>query len=654
MNITIQQKAYETLDFTTIKKQCSEFAATEVAKQEIEQLVPILNEDELKKQLRDTTQARQMLDSVGMPPIPTMEQIEEYVERSVRGELLSAEQFEQVKSFLTSVRRLKEYLIRGQQSGIGIAFYSENLNPLTEVEEELARSIRGGRVDDFASPTLRDVRKELILKEEKIKMKAEAIMKANKSFMAENFVVRRNGRVCIPIKKDYKGKIPGSVVDKSSTGATLFLEPAAIGELREEYDLLKIEEECEERRILYVLLELIAGNEAVFRENIRMIGRLDYMFAKGKLSAAMKAVEPKINTNRIISICQGRHPLIPQEASVPLEFELGKEYRGIIVTGPNTGGKTVSMKTVGLFCLMAQSGLHVPCASADLCMNSQVLCDIGDGQNISDNLSTFSSHIRNVIDILETVNDESLILLDELGSGTDPAEGMGIAIAVLEELRKSGALFFTTTHYPEVKTYAATQEGVVNASMAFDRENLKPLYRLDIGVSGESCALYIAKRLGLPERVLHAAKEVIEDQTTQKSGETKNLKIPGEQHRQDNRAASSREKHQGPHIQKKKQPQQAQLLREKKFSRGDSVMVYPERVIGIVVKPEDNQGNVLVQIKKEKKQINQKRLKLRVAATELYPEDYDFSIVFDSVAVRKARHQMGRHFVEGLEIETEE
>lgn len=640
MNTTIQSKAYEILEFTKIKEQLKELAATEAAKLQIENLEPMLKEVDLKKEQRDTSEARNMLDMIGLPPIPAMEHIEEYVERAVRGELLTAEQFEQVKTFLTSVRRLKDYLKRGQQSEIGIAYYSENLNPLPELEEELSRSIRGGRVDDYASNALRDIRKDLVIKEEKIKSKADAIMKANKSAMAENFIVMRSGRVCLPVKRDEKSKVPGSVVDKSSTGATLFIEPTAIGELREEFELLKIEEDCEERKILYQLLELVASNEADFRENIRMIGRLDFMFAKGKLSAKMKAIEPQINTERIISIHQGRHPVLEEQSCVPLDFAIGSKYRGIIVTGPNTGGKTVAIKTVGLFSLMAQSGLHVPCESANLCMNSQVLCDIGDGQNISDNLSTFSSHIRNVIAILETVNEESLILLDELGSGTDPVEGMGIAIAVLEELRMSGALFFTTTHYSEVKTYATKQEGIINASMAFDRENLKPLYRLDIGISGDSCALYIAKRLGLPERVLSMAKAVVEAQ--------------GLPNKEVTMVDQHKRKHNGPQVQKKKQLQSSQLLRTDRFTRGDSVTVYPEKVIGIVVKPEDAQGNVLVQIKKEKRLINQTRLKLKVAAAELYPEDYDFSIVFESVENRKARHQMGKHHIEGMEIRLDE
>uniref|UniRef100_UPI000AB248F7 MutS-related protein n=1 Tax=Clostridium sp. NkU-1 TaxID=1095009 RepID=UPI000AB248F7 len=246
-------------------------------------------------------------------------------------------------------------------------------------------------------------------------------------------------------------------------------------------------------------LEILEGNK-------RLLEKLDFLFAKGSLSASMDGIRPDINTDRIIKIVNGRHPFMNPETVVPLTFELGKKERGIVITGPNTGGKTVSIKTVGLFSLMAQCGLHLPCGEAELCMNSQVLCDIGDGQNITENLSTFSAHITNVMKILKAAGPESLVILDELGSGTDPAEGMGIAIAILEELRSNGCLFLATTHYPEVKTYAKEAEGITNARMAFDKETLRPLYRMEIGEAGESCALYIAKRLGMPEAMIRRAR----------------------------------------------------------------------------------------------------------------------------------------------------
>ncbi|MCR4625769.1 MAG: DNA mismatch repair protein MutS, partial [Lachnospiraceae bacterium] len=318
--------------------------------------------------------------------------------------------------------------------------------------------------------------------------------------------------------------------------------------------------------------------------------------------------------------------------------DLSGKIRGIVITGPNTGGKTVSIKTVMINSYMAQCGLHVPCREADICMNSNYLSDIGDGQNLSENLSTFSAHIKNVLEILQKVNKESFVIMDELGSGTDPAEGMGIATAILEELRKSGANFLVTTHYPEIKEYAAKHENIINARMTFDRETLMPTYRMVIGEAGESCAFYIADRLGMPEKMLKVAVEAAYGKAALKEynfrskkelGKTENRKLQKDVRKQDT----------------------PKLTRE--FRIGDSVMVYPDKKIGIVCEPENDKGVLRVQIAGRKIWINHKRIKIHVKAEELYPEDYDFSIIFDSVENRKIRHDMERKFTEEI-IETDE
>lgn len=637
-------KTYETLGYTNILKQMSEFANSRQAKGMILEMKPFLAESELRKQLRDTTQARKMLDLAGIPPIPSMDGVEELIIKAVKGDMLFPEELEKIGSFLAAVRRLGDYLRKGVEQQIGIAFYRENLTPMEDLEEVIGNAIRNGRIDDYASGALRDIRRELVMLEEKIKAKAESLMKSQKNCMAENFIVTRNGRICLPVKKEYKGKVQGTVVDRSATGSTLFIEPEQVGRLKEEYDLAKLAEDSEERRILYEITGMAADREEIFSENIKTVIKLDFIFAKGRMSLEMNGVEPVINTDRRIRISKGRHPMIRKEECVPLDFAIGETNRGVIITGPNTGGKTVAIKTVGLLSLMAGSGLHVPCESADICMNSQVLCDIGDGQNIEDNLSTFSAHVTRILEILKRVNRESLIILDELGSGTDPAEGMGIAIAILEQLRMSRCLFLVTTHYPEVKLYAEKHEEIINARMAFDRENLKPLYRLEIGETGESCALYIAKRLGMPDDMIaEAAKAAYGAQA----------ELLTDQNLPEFTGRSRLEKVKVPGIRKmevKTDPVQRPGL----FRRGDSVEILPDRKIGIVVKEEDAQGNVLVQIRKEKQLYNHKRLKLKVKASELYPEDYDFSIIFDTVENRKARHKMGKGHQEGLVITVEE
>lgn len=632
-------KSLEQLGYYEITQKLAECALTRKVKEQICEMEPMMSETALRKSQEQTTQARAMLELAGTPPLPSMEHVEEYLERAVRGEMLLAEHLEHLGLFLNAVRRLKGYLKKGVESQIGIAYYEENLNLPPELGDEIERCIRGKRVDDYASPYLRDVRRRIAAAEEKMAEKAEQALRGNKAFLSDSFVVTRNGRLCIPVRREYRGRVKGAVVDKSSTGNTLFMEPESVSGLREELEISRLEEDSEVRRILYTLTNTAAESEHLLMEDIRVIEKLDFIFAKGKLSLQMKAVEPRINLDGFIRIQKARHPMLEAKACIPLDFEIGREIRGVIITGPNTGGKTVAIKTVALMCAMACSGLHVPCEEADIAMRNQILCDIGDGQNIADNLSTFSAHIKNVLEILKRAGRESLVVLDELGSGTDPAEGMGIAAAILDELRKSQALFLVTTHYPEIKEYANRCPEVQNARMEFDRESLRPLYSLRVGEAGESCALYIAKQLGFPSGMLKtAAREAYGEKSKEVVA---SLKIEtGEQKLKKVSAPCIRRAAKGVETLEIKQ----------RFGRGDSVTVLPEKEIGIVVNPADERGNVLVQVKGEKLSVNQKRLKLKVLASQLYPEDYDFSIIFDTVENRKARHKMGKQHQEGLEI----
>lgn len=632
----------EMTGYYNIIEQLQEYTLCAQAKEMAAHLEPLLSERELRKQLRDTSQARKMLDCLGTPPLFRMERIEEYLEKAAIGELLLPEQIEQVGGFLISVKRLKAYLERGRDMQIGLAFYSDNLTETEELAQEIIGAVRGGRIEDGASVLLRDIRRQLQLLEEKISEKAERSLRTNKAFVSDSFVVKRNGRICIPVKKEFKSKIQGTVVDKSATGATFFIEPQVVAQLREEYELYQMEEDNEERKIVYTLMSHIVDVQPALQENIRTAAVLDYIFAKGKLSEQMQAVEPSINLERRICLQEARHPMLDRENCVPLNLTMGGTKRGVIITGPNTGGKTVAIKTVALLGAMACAGLHIPCKAADIAMNNQILCDIGDGQNMKDNLSTFSAHISNVLDILQKTSKESLIILDELGSGTDPAEGMGIAIAILEQLRRSGALFLVTTHYPEVKEYAGRHPELIKAGMAFDKETLQPLYRLETGKTGESCALYIAKRLGIPDSMLKiAAREAYGADAGEAVIEELGL----------GSSEASYKKERVPGIQKQECIKK-EAVHGAEYVRGDSVIITPEQSIGIVVKPVDRNGNVLVQVKKEKHLINHKRLRLKVAASRLYPEDYDFSIIFDTVENRKARHQMGKKHQEGLVVET--
>ena len=625
------------IEFDKIKEIWAQLAVTGAAKEEIANTSVILDEAELNVKLRETTNSRGMMEKLGNPPLQDVTEVRKILTEAGKGVCLTPYQLERVEKVLVAVERLKYYLARGRQYENPLAYYDENLDGLNDLRENICRQIRCEEVDDHASNVLYDVRTRIIHAEENIKQKAEQVIRNNKDCMADTFYTLRNGRVCVPVKKEYRYRIDGTVLDKSATGNTVFIEPAALGKYYEELQLLRVEEENEVYRILYTLSALVSDAIPAMEENMRMMEKLDFIFSKGKLSIDLDCVEPKINLERRIVLKEARHPLMDRNINVPLDFELGfckkdgEQIRGIIITGPNTGGKTVSIKTVMINAYMAQCGLHVPCGEADICMNSGYLCDIGDGQNISENLSTFSAHIENVLEILRKVNGESLVIMDELGSGTDPTEGMGIATAILEELRKSGANFLVTTHYPEIKEYAARQRGIINARMTFDRGTLMPTYKMVIGEAGESCAFYIADRLGMPESMLKIAVEAAYGREALKTYSFgKNADISKSENRK---------------VQRYKKPTNNPKL-SPQFSIGDSVMVYPDKKIGIVCEPENDKGVLRVQIAGRKIWINQKRVKLHVKAEELYPEDYDFSIIFDSVENRKKRHDIERKYTD--------
>lgn len=620
------------IEFNEIKKLWAMQATTESAKEIIENISFYLEESELRKQLRDTTDARQLIEKLGMPPLQNVSEIKDIIAISEKGDCLTPYQLERVQGVLIIIERLKSYLSRGKAFQNPIAYYDENLDEQPDLREIIEMQIRSGMVDDHASKNLFEVRTKIAGCEDEMKTKAEQVIRSNKEYMADTFYTLRNGRVCVPVKKEYKFKISGSVIDKSATGSTLFIEPLGVAKYFEELSLLRVEEENEVYQILYTLTAMVAEAAPMLAEDMRLIEKLDFMFSKGKLSLELDCVEPMINLDRRIELKGARHPLMDKKINVPLDFTLGDEYRGVAITGPNTGGKTVAIKTVMLNCLMAQCGLHVTSKSANVCMNSGYLCDIGDGQNLQENLSTFSAHIKNVLLVLSEINKDSFVIMDELGSGTDPAEGMGIAIAILEELRKSGANFLITTHYPEVKDYAKNTEGIINARMAFDRETLSPTYRMIIGEAGESCAFYIADRLGMPKEMLECAVKAAYGEKAVKDYTFNNDNI---------------EKAHSGKISKLKKPKNKADFTSK-YDLGDSVMVLPDRKIGIVCEPMNEKGVLRVQIADRKIWINHKRVKLHVKADQLYPEDYDFSIVFDSVEQRKLRHDMGRKYTDDV------
>lgn len=433
------------------------------------------------------------------------------------------------------------------------------------------------------------------------------------------------------------------MIDTSASGSTIFIEPEEVATGQEQLNWVVMEEEQEIEKVLMYLTGLVESHESEIRLAMETMIHYDFLFAKAKYSRFIEGVSVGINEDHHIHLINAKHPLLGDHA-VPLNLELGNGCHSLVITGPNTGGKTVTIKTVGLLTLMFQSGLHLPVDSgSQMSIFHKVLVDIGDGQSIEQNLSTFSSRIVNIVEILKEANDRTLVLLDELGSGTDPGEGMGLATAILEQLYLKGCTLFATTHYSEIKEFAYQHEGFINGSMEFDLDTLMPTYRLIIGRGGDSQAFAIALKLGLHPKIIEKAHFITYKETKEyiRSDLDSRSKVE-----QDKQIIVNRHQNRTKKI---KETTNVQM-----FLMGDNVQISPSNDIGIVYKGPDAKGNYIVQMKGVKEEINHKRLQLYISREELYPEDYDFDIIFDTVENRKKKKLMGKRHIEGLSIEHQE
>lgn len=446
----------------------------------------------------------------------------------------------------------------------------------------------------------------------------------------------------LPVKKEYRKRVPGTVLDESASGQTVFIEPSEVAGLQYELSALRSEEAREESQILAQLTGVAESYAYELNVNLETVGHYDFLFAKAKWGLAIGGTAPKLNDDLVIDIREGRHPLL-SGSPVPLNVTIGGDYRALLVTGPNTGGKTVSLKTVGLLTLMAQSGLLIPAAEgSSIAVFRSIEVDIGDDQSLDASLSTFSSHLRNVIDILRHAGNKTLVLLDELATGTDPGEGVGLSIAVLEELYRRGATLMATTHFNEIKEYARVTPGFRNARMAFDEETLRPLYRLDMGEAGNSYAFVIAAKLGIPQQIIDRARIItgsLRDGPKQAAG------IPA--------AQLEESRHTQPQRARAKHPADQQPVVRPDWEVGDVVFIPHLKRTGVLYRLPDERGNVTVQVQKEKLVMNHKRVRRYIERKELYPgEDYDMDIVFDTWDNRRKRKLMSKRHVEGLAIES--
>lgn len=504
------EKTLQTLEFNKIREMLASCAYTEGAKEMALSLLPSSDPDEVLRRGRRTTDARRLIEYKGVPPFGGVRNIVDSCERADKGATLSTGELLAVANVLRTSRALLDYIHTNTAIDTCLDVVFDRLIPNRPLEDKISRSIISEEmIADEASRELGDIRRRIRIESNRIKETLQKYISGGSyaKYLRENIVTMKNGRYVVPVKAECKNEIKGMIHDTSATGSTIFIEPAAVVDANNEIRILQNKEEHEIERILRELSADVAAVENAIRLDYLNITELAFVFACGQLSVKMDGVQPKLSGNRTVYLHNARHPLIDREKVVPVDIRLGGEFDTLIITGPNTGGKTVTLKTIGLFALMAQAGLHLPADSeSTVCLFDDIEVDIGDEQSIEQSLSTFSSHMVNIVAILERVGSGSLVLFDELGGGTDPVEGAALALAIIENVRERGALCLATTHYSELKAYALNTDGVSNASCEFDVETLRPTYRLIIGAPGKSNAFAISGKLGLPGEIIEKAK----------------------------------------------------------------------------------------------------------------------------------------------------
>ena len=510
MNIT--QKTINTLEFDKIRAMLASLAPTAGAAELARELLPSDRVAVVRANLKKTTDARRLADAKGQPSFGGVSDITSALERADKGATLTTRELMDVGAVLRASRALLEYIRSNRTFDTVLDETFERLIPNKYLEEKISRSIISeDMIADEASSELSDIRRKIRAANIRIKDTLKSFVSGSYSkYLQENIVTMRNGRYVVPVKAECRGDVKGLIHDTSSSGATVFVEPMSVVEANNELRMLEAKEDHEIERVLYEMSAEVSGISSALKLNYENITELAFIFACAELSRKMKACEPIVSEERRIVLRRARHPLIDPARVVPIDVSLGADKDTLIITGPNTGGKTVTLKTLGLFTLMAQSGLHIPAEDGScIAVQEKVLVDLGDEQSIEQSLSTFSSHMVNIISIINEKNDRSLVLFDELGAGTDPVEGAALAVAVIENIRAAGALCAATTHYAELKAYALDTEGVVNASCEFDVETLRPTYKLIVGAPGRSNAFAISKKLGMPDAIIERAGEYV-------------------------------------------------------------------------------------------------------------------------------------------------
>ncbi len=511
----MQQRVLKTLEFDKVRNQLIEHASSPLGREKAIALLPSVDFAEVSRLQEETDEAAKVLRLKGNVPLGGIHDIRPHVKRSQIGGMLSPHELIQVASTVHASRMMKRFVEDLQETTEVpiLTGYTEGIIVLANLEESIRNAIdEGGELLDGASEALRSLRQQMRTREARVREKLESMIRSSNAakMLSDAIITIRNDRFVIPVKQEYRSHYGGIIHDQSSSGQTLFIEPQSVVQLNNELQGIRVREQQEIERILSELSALTAEYHDELLQIVDIMGELDFMFAKARYGSKIKGSKPIVNDEGRINLFQARHPLIPADEVVPNSIALGKDYSTIVITGPNTGGKTVTLKTVGLCTLMAQAGLQIPSLDgSEVAVFGSVYAEIGDEQSIEQSLSTFSSHMVNIVEILNKVDYKSLVLFDKLGAGTDPQEGAALAISILDEVYKRGARVIATTHYPELKAYGYNREGVINASVEFNVETLSPTYKLLIGVPGRSNAFEISKRLGLKESVIETARSYI-------------------------------------------------------------------------------------------------------------------------------------------------
>lgn len=504
-------KALKTLEYNKIIDKLTEFAGSALAKEMCRNLQPSTDLYEIQALQKETSDALSRIYQKGAVSFRGVRDIRGSIKRLEIGAIIGINELLSICSLLEVCSKVKAYSRNDRDPDFedSLEAMFQALQPLTPVSSEIRRCIASEEeLNDDASPALFKIRRSMRQINDKVHAQLQTMVNGSaRTYLQDAVVTMRNGRYCIPVKAEHRGQIPGMIHDQSSTGSTLFVEPMAVIKLNNDLRELELKEEKEIEMILATLSARCAEETEALRDDLDLLTKLDFIFARAQLSRSMNGTQPDFNEEGRILIKKGRHPLLDKKKVVPIDIQLGKDFELLIITGPNTGGKTVSLKTVGLFTLMGQAGLHIPAFDhSELSVFHEVFADIGDEQSIEQSLSTFSAHMTNTVSILKEADDRSLVLFDELGAGTDPTEGAALAIAILSNLHRRGSRVMATTHYSELKVFALSTPGVENGCCEFDVETLRPTYRLLIGVPGKSNAFAISQKLGLSQDIIEEAK----------------------------------------------------------------------------------------------------------------------------------------------------